>query len=194
MKNLCRHVLPLAGLLLAGAPFHTQAAEFNRVQTGKSTLAFAYKQMGVPMEGSFHKFTARIAFDPARADAAQARFEVDPASIDTGFGEADSEVLGKQWFDTKAYPAAQFVSTGVKALGGNRYEVLGKFTLKGKSRDISAPFTFKQEGSVGVFDGAFTLNRLDYAIGEGAWSDPSAVANEIQVKFHIVADAVSAKK
>lgn len=194
MKNLHCYALPLIGSLLIGAPFHTQAVEFNQVQTGKSTLIFAYKQKGVPMEGRFHKFTARIAFDPDISSAAQARIEVNLASIDTGFSEADSEVLGKQWFNAKAHPAAQFVSTGVKTLGGNRYEALGKFTLKGKSQDISAPFIFKQEGAVGIFDGVFTLKRLDYAIGEGAWADMSAVANEVQVKFHIVADAAPANK
>lgn len=194
MKNLHRYALSLMGLLLSGAPFHSHAAEFNQVQTGKSTLTFAYKQMGVPMEGKFQKFAARIVFDPAKASAAQAQIEVDLASIDTGFSEGDDEVLGKQWFNAKAYPAAQFVSTGVKVLGGNRYEALGKLTLKGKTQDISAPFAFKPEGASAVFDGAFTLKRLDYAIGEGAWSDVSAVANEVQIKFHIVADVSPVKK
>ena len=189
-----RYFLTLAGLLLASAPIHSQAAEFNLVQTDRSTLAFAYKQMGVPMEGNFGRFSVRINFDPARVNAAQAQIEVDLASIDTGSNEANDEVAGKQWFNTKAFPSAQFVSTGVKALGGNRYEVLGKLTLKGKALDVAAPFTFRQEGASGIFDGAFILKRLDYAIGEGAWTDVSAVANEIQIKFHVVAHAAPVKK
>lgn len=194
MKHLLHYVLPLSVLLLAGAPLHSQAAEFNQVRTDQSTLTFAYRQMGVPMEGKFQKFVAGIAFDPAKADTAQARIEVDLASIDTGFSDGDKEVLGKQWFNAQAYPAARFVSTGVKTLGGNRYEVLGALTLKGKTQQVSAPFTFKPEGASAVFDGTFTLKRLDYAIGEGAWADTSAVANEVQVRFHIVADAAPAKK
>lgn len=186
-----RYFLPL---LLACAPIHAQAAEFNLVQADKSSLVFAYKQMGVPMEGNFGRFSARINFDPARVNAAQARIEVDLASIDTGSNEANDEVAGKQWFNTKAFPSAQFVSTGVKALGGNRYEVLGKLALKGKALDVAAPFTFRQEGAAGIFDGAFILKRLDYAIGEGAWTDVSAVANEIQIKFHVVAHAAPVKK
>lgn len=186
-----RYFLPL---LLACAPIHAQAAEFNLVQADKSTLVFAYKQMGVPMEGNFGRFSVRINFDPARVNAAQARIEIDLASIDTGSNEANDEVAGKQWFNTKAFPSAQFVSTGVKALGGNRYEALGKLTLKGKALDVAAPFTFRQEGAAGIFDGAFILKRLDYAIGEGAWTDVSAVANEIQIKFHVVAHAAPVKK
>ena len=194
MKILHHYALLLIVLLLVGVPFHLRAAEFNRVQTDKSTLAFAYKQMGVPMEGKFRQFAARIAFDPAKISTAQAQIEVSLASIDTGFSEGDDEVLGKQWFNAKVYPLAQFVSTGVKALGDNRYEVSGKLTLKGKAQEVSAPFAFRPEGATGVFDGAFTLKRLDYAIGEGAWADVSAVANEIQIRLHIVTDAAPAKK
>ncbi|MDP2760273.1 MAG: YceI family protein [Sideroxyarcus sp.] len=194
MKSPHRYFLPLAGLLLACAPIHTQAAEFNLVQADKSSLVFAYKQMGVPMEGNLGRFSVRINFDPAKVNAAQARIEVDLASIDTGSNEANDEVAGKQWFNTKAFPSAQFVSTGIRALGGNRYEVLGKLTLKGKALDVAAPFTFRQEGAAGIFDGAFILKRLDYAIGEGAWTDVSAVANEIQIKFHVVAHAAPVKK
>ena len=183
------YLMPL--LLLAGAVSSAHAAEFNQVQPDKSTLTFAYRQMGVPMEGRFRKFAARIAFDPSRLSTAQAQIEVNPADIDTGLSDADAEVLGKLWFNAKAFPTAQFVATGVKALGGNRYEALGKLTLKGKSQDVSAIFTFKPEGAIGVFDGAFTMKRLDYAIGEGEWTDVSAVANEVQIKFHIVANAVN---
>ena len=68
---------------------------------------------------------------------------------------------------------------------GNRYEVTGKMTIKGRTKDVTAPFTFKPEGPGGTFDGAFTLKRLDYAIGEGAWADTDTVANEVQVKFRI---------
>jgi polyisoprenoid-binding protein YceI len=182
--------LPLFLLLAHGA----QAVEFNTVQPAGSMVAFAYKQMNVPMEGKFGKFSASIAFDPEQIHAAQARIEVDLASIDTGFSESDDEVAGKLWFNTKAFPVAQFVSGGVKALGNNRFEALGKLTIKGRVLDVVAPFTFKQEGRVAVFDGTFSLKRLDYAIGEGIWSDLSTVANEIQIKFRITAAAAPAKK
>jgi len=181
-------------LLFTATIGSAQATEFNQVQLNKSTLTFAYRQMGVPLEGKFGKFTAQLAFDPARINAAQAKLEADLASIDTGSSEGDDEISGKLWFNTKAYPAAQFVSSGVKALGGNRYEALGKLTIKGRSLDVSAPFTFRQEGAVGIFDGAFTLKRLDYAIGEGLWADVGAVANEVRIVFHIVTNAAPPAK
>ncbi len=179
-------------LLLASLP--VQAVEYNQTQLDKSSLTFAYKQMGVPMNGKFSKFAVAVKFDPDKSNSAQAQFDVDLSSIDTGYAEGNEEIAGQQWFNAKVYPAAKFISTGVKALGGNRYEAQGKLTLKGKTQEVSAPFSFKQEGKNGLFDGAFVLKRLDYAIGEGPWADVSAVANEIQIVFHIVANAASVKK
>lgn len=170
------------------------AIEFNKVEAGKSSISFGYKQMNVPLDGKFSKFETRVVFDPAKLATASAQIDVDLASIDTGSAEGNDEVVGKQWFNAKAFPMAKFVSSSVKALGGNRYEVTGKLTIKGKTMDATAPFTFKQESTNGIFDGAFTLKRLDYAIGEGPWADVSAVANEIQIKFHVVAASAPIKK
>ncbi len=179
-------VLALSCLVL---PTAAPAADFNAVQADKSSLAFVYKQMGVAVEGRFRKFAVQISFDPAKPGAAKAAIDVDLASIDTGSTEGDDEVAGKQWFNTKAFPVARFVSTAVKPLGGNRYEVSGKLTIKGRTQQVSAPFTFAPQGNAALFDGAFTLRRADFAIGEGAWADFGTVANEIQIKFHVLAAA-----
>lgn len=181
-------------LLLAALAYRADAVEFGLFQADKSTLTFAYKQMGVPSDGKFRKFAANIAFDPAKPSAATAQLEIDMASIDTGAPEGNDEVAGKPWFNVKSFPTARFVSSSVKALGGNRYEVAGQLTLKGKTRAVSAPFTVKQEGTVAVFDGGFVLKRLDYAIGEGAWTDVGTVADEVRINFHVVAAATPGKK
>ena len=178
--------LLLAGLTLAGS---AQAMEFNAIQADKSAMNFAYKQMGVPMDGHFKKFGGQISFDPAKPQAAKASLDIDLSSIDTGSTDADGEVLGKAWFNAKAYPQARFVSGAVKALGGNRFEVAGKLSIKGRTRDTVAPVTFRQDGANGVFEGTFVIKRADYAIGEGEWADFGTVANEIQIRFRIVAAA-----
>jgi polyisoprenoid-binding protein YceI len=186
MKIINRAAGILAFAVIAG---NATAIEYNTVQADKSTLTFTSRQMGVPVQGRFPKFTARVAFDPAKTDAAKVDISIDLARIDAGSQDANDEVVGKQWFNVKMFPLASFTSNAVKATGAGRFEVTGPLTIKGKAMPVTAAFTFKADGANGIFDGGFTLKRIDYAIGEGPWADLSTVANEIQVNFHVVAAA-----
>jgi len=177
----------LTGLLLAAPAAH--AIEYSQFQAAKSSLSFVSKQMNVPVEGRFRNFRSTLAFDPARPAAARAELEIDLASIDAGSKEANDEVVGKAWFNVKEFPVAKFVATSIKPLGGNRYELAGKMSIKGRSRDLVTPVTVTTEGKSASIDGALVLKRADYGIGDGVWADFSAVANEIQIKFRIVASA-----
>ena len=77
-------------------------------------------------------------------------------------------------------------STTIRNVGGNRYEVAGKLTLKGITHDCVVPITVADAGGNRVADGTFSINRLDYRIGEGEWADPSTVANAIRVHVRMV--------
>lgn len=175
-------------VLLACFPLvAAHAAEFGVVQLDKSNIQFTSRQMGVPVKGKFGKFIATAAFDPAKPDATTISVSVDVGSIDAGSKEANDEVVTKSWFNTRMFPMATFTSTKVKSLGNNKFEATGNLAIKGKTQPITAPFTFKQDGANGVFDGSFTIKRIEFAIGEGPWADLEAVANEVQVTFHVLA-------
>ncbi len=167
------------------------AADLTQVVTEKSQIGFVSKQMGVSVDGSFRKFDAQVSVDPAKPEAAKARFEVDIASIDCGSQEADSEVKGKSWFNTALFPKATFVASRIRSLGGGRYEASGPLSIKGISRDTVVPFIVRAEGSGAWFEGNFVLPRTQFKIGEGAWSDTGTVADEVLVKFKLF---VSQKK
>ena len=167
--------------------FSAHAIEYSQIQADKSSVAFVYQQMGVSVDGHFKKFTSQLSFDPAKPTAGKAIFDVALASVDTGAAEGDEEVAGKQWFNTKAFPTARFVSSSVKPLGGNRYEVTGQLSIKGKTQDVVVPATFSPQGNTGVFDGAFTIRRADFSIGEGSWAKFDIVANDVRIKFRITA-------
>jgi polyisoprenoid-binding protein YceI len=188
------HRLLLCTLLAALLATEAHAQRVTAVDLGKSAITFVSKQMGVPVEGKFGKFSVQLVFDAAKPSEGQVQVEVDLASVDTGNDEANDEVKGKGWFDVKNHPTARFVSSSVKTLGSGRYEVAGKLTIKGRTRDVTARFTLKPAAQGSVFDGAFVLKRLDYAIGEGAWSDTDTVANEVQVKFRLSATAAAPKR
>jgi len=186
--KLVQHISLLAVALVAAPAAH--AIEFSQLQPAKSAVSFVYKQMNIPIEGGFKRFKGELRFDPAKPEAAKTVIEIELASVDTGFAEGNDEVQGRLWFDTKNHPVARFVSSSVKFLGGNRYEVAGKMSIKGRTLDVKTPATFRQAGNSGVFEGAFALKRADYGIGEGMWADFGTVANEVQIKFRMTATAV----
>ena len=184
--------IALAALALLASAAH--AEEYTAILADKSSVAFVYRQMNVPIEGRFGKFAAQLKFDPAKPAAASATIDIDLASIDTGSAEGNDEVAGKLWFNTKVHPTARFAATSFRALGGNRYEAIGKLSIKGRTQDMTAPFTFTQQGRSGIADGALTIKRADFAIGEGMWADFGTVANEVQIKFRLQAEALASKK
>lgn len=188
MGPFVRRMLPILLLALLGATT-VAAGELTAIRTDESNLSFVFRQMGVPVEGRFTRFNAQIRFDPAAPTAARATLDLDLTSADAGSAEANEELVGKAWFDAKAFPKATFVSDAVKSLGGNRYEVRGAMTIKGRTREVAASFTFTPRGEDGVFEGGFVLARADFAIGEGIWADFGTVANEVQVRFRFLATA-----
>jgi len=163
------------------------AVEYRTVLPKQSSIGFEFRQMGVPVKGGFERFATQMKFDPARPEAASAQIEIELASIDAGSPEANDESAGRLWFNRSVYPKATFVSSQVRALGNNRYEMRGTLTLKGRSREISVPVTYTPGKAAAAFDGSFVLKRLDFGIGEGMWADVTTVANEVQVRFRIAA-------
>lgn len=178
-------VLFMLAAVLAAPLAH--AVEYRTVLPKQSRIGFEFRQMNVPIQGGFKRFTTQMQFDPARPEAARAQIEIDLASIDAGSPEADDESAGKLWFNRSAYPKATFVSSQVRALGANRFELRGTLTLKGRSREMAVPVTYTPGKTAATFDGSFILRRLDFGIGEGMWADVATVANEVRVTFRIAA-------
>ncbi len=57
----------------------------------------------------------------------------------------------------------------------------------GKTAELSFPLMVKSEGGNTVFEGALPIKRLAFNIGDGEWKDTSMVADEVTIKFRIVA-------
>ncbi|MDE1989102.1 MAG: YceI family protein [Betaproteobacteria bacterium] len=149
----------------------------------KSSLSFVGKQMGAPVEGRFRHFDGDIVFKPADLAHSHARIEVDLASIDLASDESESEIKGKSWFHVAAHPKAVFESTGIRALGGDRYEVKGRLTVKGITRELTLPLQVHSVGGSTVAEGSTVLRRTDFNVGEGVWADPDSVALEVRVNY-----------
>lgn len=178
---------PLALLFGLMLPLSASAVEYRDVVPAQSSIRFVAKQMNVPLEGRFGKFAVRMNLDPAHPERASAQVDIDVASIDAGMKEANDEAKSKNWFAASAYPTARFVSTALKPLGDNRFEVTGNLFIKGRTLTVSAPFVLTPQGKNAVLDGRFIIKRLQFGIGEGEWADTDTVADDVEIRFHLLA-------
>lgn len=176
-------LVSLLGLAIAASA----GAAVLKTDAAKSTVTATFKQMNVPVESPFKKFDAAIDYNPSAPDAAKATVNVDTASLDLGEADMNKEVAKKEWFNSAQFPKASFVSTGIKSAGAGKLTVTGKLTIKGRVADVTFPLSVKTEGGKQVFDGSLPIKRLAYNIGEGEWKDTSMVADEVTIKFHVVA-------
>lgn len=161
------------------------AAPLAQVVPAGSEVSFTTRQMGVPMEGRFSRFSARIALDPRKPATGQVSFTVDTASARFGVPDTDAEVGKPAWLSAAQFPQAVFQSTAIRAVGPGKFEVQGKLTLKGVSRELTVPVQLAQNGPQSTATAAFTLRRLDFRIGENEWADTSMVANDVNVRLRL---------
>jgi polyisoprenoid-binding protein YceI len=172
----------------------TAAASAQKLVPAQSSVAFVIKQMGVPVEGQFRKFDAQVQFDPAKLATSRIGFSVDVGSATLGSKEADAEMPKPVWFNAPKFPQAVFQSSSIKALGGGKFEVAGKLSIKGNSRDVVVPVTLAQTGSGAALattaTGTLAIARLAFKVGEDEWADTAMVADEVQVKFKLALTGV----
>jgi cytochrome b561 len=178
-----RSFIPSLGMMLLAAG----QAGAEGVLIDKSEIRFVSKQMGINVEGSFRRWKANIVFLPGDLAHSKADFDIELASIDLASDEAESEARRASWFDTAKFPVAHFVSSSIKDVGGGKYEVAGKLSVKGVTRDAVVPIVLTKDASGNsVAEGSFTIKRLDYRIGDADWADPDTVANEVVVRVRMV--------
>ena len=108
-----------------------------------------------------------------------------------GSKEADDDLPRPTWFNAAKFPTATFASSAIKAKGAGRFDVAGKLTVKGTTRDVVVPIALAQAGGGTTATGQFTIRRTDFKVGEGEWSDTSAVADDVQVRFRIALTGVA---
>ena len=187
MKMLRSFIPSLAMLLLAAGQSGAQGLLID-----KSEIRFVSKQMGVNVEGRFRKWKANVVFLPKDLAKSKADFEIDLGSIDLASDESETEIKSSNWFDTAKFPVARFASTSFRSVGSDKYEVMGKLTLKGVTHDVVIPIMLKKDANGNsVAEGSFPLKRMDYKVGEGMWADTDMVADDVLVRIRMVLPRVA---
>ena len=99
-------------LALAGAGAQVAFAQTQpqpaRLQAAGSEIVFTTRQMGVPVEGRFGKFSAQVALDPRKPETGRVGMTIDTASARFGSAELDAEVPKPIWLHAAGFPVVLF--------------------------------------------------------------------------------------
>ncbi len=158
-----------------------------QIDPAASNLTFQGKQADETFNGAFKKFTVETNFDEAALKQSQLTVMVDMASAVVDGKDRMESLPTADWFDVKSFATAQFVSRSIEKTGDHAFVAVGDITLRGVKKELRIPFTLKPAGAATAIDGAFTLMRNDYKIGQGRWVDEQWVAFSVEVKFHLIA-------
>jgi polyisoprenoid-binding protein YceI len=169
-------------MLAVIAPTMCLAATSWTIEPTESGLSFQTSQAGGTIEGSFKRFDATIAFDPADLATSHVEVSIDIASVATGVAERDQELPKSDWFDVARFPRATFTADRFQALGNNSYVADGMLALRDIKAPISLPFTLESQsdGTV-VMRGTADLDRVTFGIGQGQWAASDIVGRKVTV-------------
>lgn len=173
-------MLRAIALIAAIASLPAVAEECHPVDASQGSVLYEVKQAGSPFRGKFRRFGGDVCLSGERVT----RIDVwlDPASIDSGLPEIDAALKDKEFFSVEQHPRVTYSSRSVEARG-NAQLAHGTLQMKGKRRNLDVRFTLQREGGRAVASGTLTLNRLDYDIGTGEWSNTDWLSREVKVEF-----------
>ncbi len=150
----------------------------SSIDTALSRVSFSVKKLGfLTIRGTIADIQGNITFDENDLGNSSFHVSLGSISIDTGNAKRDEHLKSKDFFYVKEFPKISFQSTSIRKEKQD-FVVNGKLTLLQQTKDISIPFTYQS----GIFKGDFSINRLDYDLGE---KFPTIVVGKIvQIIIH----------
>ncbi|WP_417942210.1 YceI family protein [Flavobacterium sp. RS13.1] len=174
MKIKKTNTILFIGLLLILSSFTSYIINRWNIEDG-----FRIHFSGNSVEGIFEKFKGEIIFNENALEVSNFSLIIEVESIATGNWLKNRHAKNDKWLDADKYPNITFKSTKfLKTAAG--FAVKGILTIHGIQKEITIPFTFSNQ----IFKGNFSVNRMDYKIGnmEGM---SKKVSNEIRIDFSV---------
>jgi polyisoprenoid-binding protein YceI len=198
MKRSLIATIILVSLILAGQTALGAARNWE-LDKPHSNFYFLVDHIFSKVGGQFNDFTGEVKFDPDNLAESRFFFEIKIDSVDTNIAKRDKHLQSGDFFDSGKFPLITFESTQITDAGNNKYEVLGKFVVKGKTYDLTLPLVLagiKEHPAVNGkevigFNGEITIDRLAYQIGTGKFYDLGVVGKD--VKIFVTFEALSDK-
>ena len=193
MQRHASLMIVILSLFLAfNAPQAAQSAEWS-FDMAHSGIYFDVPHIYSTVRGRFNDFAGTFSFDPQDLSGSNIEVTVQTQSIDTQITKRDNHLRSEEFFAVSQYPTMTFKSKSISHDGGNNYRVVGDLTVKDVTKEIAVPFIFHgivespfQKGKqIAGFDARFTIDRLEYHIGDGKFVKMGVVGKDVDVIISI---------
>lgn len=163
-------------------------------------------KLDAPLEsinGTASGISGVVTYNPENPAATTGKIVVAANSLTVPNPVMKEHMHGAQWLDVEKHPLISFEVArlaNVKRDGDNATaDVTGRFTMRGVTREITAPVRFTylrdrlgergggRQGDLLVIRSRFTINRGDYNVNPGAPADK--VAEQIEITLSVAGAA-----
>ena len=166
-------------LILLLLPFASAAQAQDWTIASGSTLGFETSFEGAPLHGSFKRFGGHISLDEQHPQACRFDVRIDLASVRTGNPTGDKQLQSAAFFDVAAHPEAHYQAERCSWNGKGPIDVQGFLTLRGVKKPVPLQATLQAGGTLSA---TATVNRLDFGVGQGQWSNGSIINAQVRIK------------
>ncbi|MDO9476349.1 MAG: YceI family protein [Pseudohongiella sp.] len=185
-----RTLFSLTGLLSLTALIGVSAqAAIWTLSPSESKVIFHYAYEDVPGQGEFRNVDATFDIDTANPSACNINVTIPIADIYVDTSEVKEYLLDVDMFNAAQFPTATFQASQCSLQSVNSFVADGQLTIRDKTHPISFPFTVDMEMHEGRprfhLTSEVTVNRLDFEVGTGWWSDTVALPNEIRIEVDV---------
>jgi len=138
-----------------------------------SSVGFTITHLSISdIDGSFKTFDAKLTSSKEDFSDATFDFTADVNSINTDNEKRDGHLKSPDFFDVAKFSTITFKSKTVKKVAGNKYTIIGEFTMHGVTKPVSFEAVIRtgvnpqsKKNIVGVkVNGA--INRSTFGVGE----------------------------
>ena len=183
----------MAAAVLTSTSVFADTWEIDRVH---SSVGFQVNHMVISkVNGKFDSFNGTINFDGKDFSKASVVVNIDPKTIDTDNERRDGHLKSPDFFAADSLPEMKFVSTSIKPLGENKFQMVGDVTMRGVTKPVTLDGEFRgtvaaMGGTKAGFSAKGTINRQDWGVSWNKTLDAGGfvVSDNVDLLIEVEAD------
>lgn len=172
-----KKMIIFGGILLITAAFAISNM-WNVVDAGNIVVNFKLQNEGTA--GTFKGIEAKLDFDEKNLSKSSLVATIKVKTLSTENKARDKHLLSSDFFDEEKFPTITFSSNSITKTNDG-FLAKGKLTMKGKTDDVSVPFTLVTENGKTLFKGAMDVKPSDYEVTKGNKFKDETVSVSVEI-------------